>query len=221
MKLELSKVSLFEGIAEKDISALLQCLGAVEKTYKKGTAILKEGSTTEQLGVVLQGQILVQCTDVWGDTVVLGSAGEGAVFGEVYACCPEEALQSSVVAAEDTQVLLLNVNRILTICHHTCRYHTQLVRNLLTISARQNLDLSRRIFHTKPKTIRSRLLSYFAECAKRERSKVFELKYNRQQLADHLGVDRSAMCNELSKMQRDGLIRYGGRKIEINEQMER
>ncbi len=36
----------------------------------------------------------------------------------------------------------------------------------------------------------------------------FSIPFDRQQLADYLGVDRSALSNELSKMQKDGLISF-------------
>ena len=51
-------------------------------------------------------------------------------------------------------------------------------------------------------------MSYFSECAKHAGSNSFLIPYNRQQLADYLNVDRSTMCNELSKMQKDGMIEY-------------
>ena len=45
----------------------------------------------------------------------------------------------------------------------------------------------------------------------------FDIPYDRQQLADYLGVDRSAMSNELSKMQKDGLITYRKNEFTLNE----
>ena len=76
----------------------------------------------------------------------------------------------------------------------------------ISLSAQKNLNLSRKIFHTSPKTIRGRLLSYLSYQSMRSGSSSFTIPFNRQQLADYLNVDRSALSNELSKMQRDGLI---------------
>ena len=59
-------------------------------------------------------------------------------------------------------------------------------------------------------------MSYFSECAKQSGSQSFLISYNRQQLADYLNVDRSAMCNELSKMQKDGLIEYNKNQFLLN-----
>ena len=84
----------------------------------------------------------------------------------------------------------------------------KLIRNLLTLCAGKNLQLSRRMMHTSPKRIRKRLLSYFSECIKRNGSYTFDIPYNRQQLADYLSVERSAMSAELSKMRKDGIIDF-------------
>lgn len=211
--MDLTQTSLFSGISQADLSALLSCLAAVERRYSKGAVILAEGEPTQWMGLVLEGRAIISCADVWGKSSILGFAEPGAVFGEAYACVPGEALLISVCAAEETRVLFLNVGKLLTVCGNACPFHARLIRNLLTISAGKNLQLSRRIFHTTPKSIRGRLLSYFSECAKKSGSLTFKLPFNRQQLADYLGVDRSAMSSELSKMQRDGLIQVQGGTI--------
>lgn len=211
--MDLTQTSLFSGISQADLSNLLSCLAAVERRYSKGAVILAEGEPTQWMGLVLEGRAIISCADVWGKSSILGFAEPGAVFGEAYACVPGEALLISVCAAEETRVLFLNVGKLLTVCGNACPFHARLIRNLLSISAGKTLQLSRRIFHTTPKSIRGRLQSYFSECAKKSGSLTFTLPFNRQQLADYLGVDRSAMSSELSKMQRDGLIQVQGGTI--------
>ena len=219
MCIKLSQTPLFRGIEEQEITPLLGCLGAAEKNYMKGETILSEGETTEQMGVVLSGRVLIECRDVWGNNSILGSAGPGAVFGEAYACVPKEPLLISASAAEDTRVLFVSVGRMLSHCQGTCPYYTVLVSNLLTVCANRSLELSRRILHTTSKTIRGRLQSYFSQCVKQAGSFEFEVPFNRQQLADYLSVDRSAMCAELSKMQKDGLIRYEKNHFAVRPEM--
>ena len=173
-----------------------------------------------EIGVVLSGRVIIEMGDVWGNNSVLSSIGPGGVFAEVYACVPGEPLMVNVTAAEDTRALLLNIRRVLEPCANVCPRHVRLVRNLLTLCSEKNLQLSRRVLHTGPKSIRKRLLSYFSECIKRTGSYSFDIPYNRQQLADYLSVERSALSNELSLMQRDGLIRYEKNHFDVMEQIE-
>ena len=220
MQINLANTLLFRGMDPSDIEEMLGCLLAKECTYKKGEILLPEGSPTEQIGVVLIGRVIIELGDVWGNNSVLSSIGPGGIFAETYACIPGEPLMVNVTAAEDTEALLLNIRRVLEPCSKVCPYHVRLVRNLLALCAGKNLQLSRRVLHTGSKSIRKRLLSYFSECIKRTGSYSFDIPYNRQQLADYLSVERSALSNELSIMQRDGLIRYEKNHFDVMEQIE-
>ena len=83
------------------------------------------------------------------------------------------------------------------------------------ISAEKNLQLSRRSLHTSPKTIRGRLFSYFSQQVSAQGSSRITIPFDRQQLADYLNLDRSALSKELGKMKRDGLIAYHRNRFEI------
>ena len=76
------------------------------------------------------------------------------------------------------------------------------------ISAGKNIHLSRRSLHTSPKTIRGRLFSYFSQQVSAQGSNKIIIPFDRQQLADYLNLDRSALSKELGKMRDDGLIEY-------------
>lgn len=202
----LSETPLFRGAAPQEVGEMLSCLGGETRSYPKGAVILQAGEVTRAMGLLLSGRAAVESDDVWGNTSMLDHLGPGQVFGETYASLPEEPLMVSVVASEPVTVLWLDVGRLLRVCPHQCAHHHRLIANLLAISAHKNLNLSRRIFHTTPKTIRGRLLSFLSFQAQRKGNPAFDLPLSRQQLADYLNVDRSALSNELSKMQRDGLL---------------
>lgn len=213
--MNLSDIPLFRGIDRQEIESLLECLGAQTRDYHRGETILPEGRATESVGIVLDGMAMVSYDDVWGNTSILGNISPGSTFAEAYACMPGQPLPVSVTAAEDTSVLFLNMGRAAASCTGACPFHARLLQNLLSVCAEKNLRLSQKIQHTSSKTIRGRLMSYFSECARSHGRNSFRIPYNRQQLANYLGVDRSALCSELSKMQRDGLIAYDGNFVSL------
>ena len=213
--MELAKTALFRGCESEEVEAMLACLGAVRRAFAKGAQILRTGETVSSLGLVLSGRVRIESGDIWGNTTVLDQVGPGEVFAETYACTPGEPLMVDVVAAERSEILFLAISRVLQTCSPTCEHHHRLIQNLLSLSAQKNLNLSRKIFHTSPKTIRGRLLSYLSEQAIRSGSQRFTVPFNRQQLADYLNVDRSALSNELSKMQRDGLLKVDKNRFEL------
>lgn len=202
----LSKTLLFRGTTPQEVQSILECHQAEKKHYQKSDVIYHAGDSVTSLGMVLSGSVSIENDDLWGNKSILDRIGPGQVFAETYACVSGEALMVSVVAAEASDILFMNVSRLLRICPHACEHHGKLIRNLLTISAQKNLNLSRRIFHTSSKSIRGRLLSYLSFQAVRQGRRDFTIPFNRQQLADYLSVDRSALSNELGKMQREGLL---------------
>jgi len=202
----LSQTMLFRGIAPEEISGMLACLHAETKTFQKGHYIFRAGDTVTCVGLVLSGSVSIEHDDVWGNKSILDHVHPGQVFAETYACVPGAPLMISAVAFETTQLLLLDMGHVLHVCSNACDFHNKLVRNLLAIASQKNLSLSRRIFHTSSKSIRGRLLSYLSFQASQQGSRAFDIPFNRQQLADYLSVDRSALSNELSKMQKDGLL---------------
>ena len=205
-KEEIPDSPLFAGIHPEEKESILKCLSAVEKKYEKGDAVFLAGTAIRSMGFILSGSVDISRDDFWGNRQVLGHAGSGELFGEAYACMPGESLMVNVEAAEKCRILFLDIGKILNVCTPACSHHNRLIHNLFFISARKNLLLSRRIFHTTPKSIRGRLLSYLSAQSAAANSLDFTIPFNRQQLADYLNVDRSALSAELSKMQREGLL---------------
>lgn len=175
--------------------------------YRKGAVIFGTGSVVTDIGLVLSGSVRIEHTDLWGNKSILGIIPAGGVFAESYACLPDEPMMVDAAANENCDVLFINVPRLFTPCP-ACNSQNRLIQNLVMISAGKNLQLSRRSLHTSPKTIRERLFSYFSHQVSAQGSNKIVIPFDRQQLADYLNLDRSALSKELGKMRSDGMIEY-------------
>ncbi|NLV87326.1 MAG: Crp/Fnr family transcriptional regulator [Clostridiales bacterium] len=213
----LVKTELFRGISEDEAEAMIKCLQARHKSFNKGEFIYRAGDIADSMGLVISGGVNIENDDIWGNKSIINHAGRGQVFAETYACVPNQAMMVNVVAAEQTEVLFLNTEKMLKTCPSSCSFHARLIRNLLSVTALKNMHLSRRIFHTTPKTIRGKLLSYLSDQAMQQGKYKFTIPFDRQQLADYLGVDRSAMSNELGKMKREGLLDFTKNSFQLLE----
>lgn len=214
----LSNTNLFRGLREEEMRELLGCLRAHEKSYEKEEVIFRAGDSVTEIGLVEEGSVNIVVNFYWGGSHIFGHIEQGRIFAETYAAIPGKELLGDVVAAEKCKILFLNMDKLLTTCQNGCAFHNRIVHNLIRISAMKNLNLSTRMMHTAPKSIRERLLSYFSEMAMESGNARFTVPFSRQQLADYLGVDRSALSAELSKMQRDGLITYHKNDFTLNEE---
>ncbi|TQQ85081.1 Crp/Fnr family transcriptional regulator [Peptacetobacter hominis] len=204
----LNNSALFDGVSENDIISMLECLNAVSKKFKKDETIYRIGDFIESIGFVLSGSVSIERYDIWGNRKIIGKISPGDIFGESYACSSEDPLMVNIVSDCDTEILFMNVNRVMAVCSNSCRLHSRIVKNLLNILAHRNLDFTRKIEYLTQKTIREKVLLYLSYEDSKSDSEYFKIPFNRQQLADYLSVDRSALSAELSKMQKDGLIEF-------------
>ena len=198
--------SLFAQIRKEDALAMMHCLGAAGKHAAAGEFIFSEGDPSGTIGLVLEGSVRILRDMVDGNRTILSVAGEGELFAEAFACAGVPELPVSVQAVEDTELLLLDLSKMLTSCSNACAFHQMLIRNLLRIVAQNNLRMNQKLRILSHRTTRDKLLAYLGEQAKARHSRSFTIPFDRQGLADYLGVERSAMSAELGKLRKEGLL---------------
>lgn len=203
---QISKSPIFKGMNDHSISNALDALNATEKRYRKGSVIMRAGSTTDRMGFVLEGSVTIESNDIWGNRTILSHVGSGQFFAETYALLEDETMLVDVVANENCRILFLKIGSLNHLISLNNTWANTLIANLLSISARKNLHLSGRSFHTSPKTIRGRVMSYLNTISLQKGSNEFDIPFDRRQLADYLNLERTALSKELGKMQNDGII---------------
>lgn len=204
----LCRTQLFAGVTEEEITSMLSCLGARVRSYQKGSYVLQQGTEMKDILVLAEGSLHIQRDDYWGKRSILGQVAVGEMFGEAYVAPESGALINDVVAVEDSTVLFFDVRKMITTCSSACRFHTMVVQNLFFAISEKNRKLVQKLGHISKRTTREKLISYLSEEAKKEGSADFTIPFNRQQLADFLSVDRSAMSNELCKMRDEGILEF-------------
>ena len=204
----LKQTKLFAGVEEEDVFSMLSCLGARLRTYKKGEYVLRQGQNLSDILVLAEGGLHIQRDDYWGNRSILGHIGVGEIFGEAYASPESGALLNDVVAVENSSVFFFDVKRVITTCSSACRFHTLVVQNLFFAISEKNRSLVQKLDYLSRRTTREKLISYLSEEAKKQNSSYFTIPFNRQQMADFLSVDRSAMSNELCKMRDEGMLEF-------------
>ena len=204
----LKRTQLFSGVGEEEIGAMLNCLQAKLCTYKKGEYVLRQGEHLDNILVLTDGKLHIQRDDYWGNRSIINMVSVGEMFGEAYVAPESGTLMNDVLAVEDSAVIFFDVKRIITVCSASCRFHSMVVQNLFFAISEKNRKLVQKLTFMTKRTTREKLIAYLSEEAKRQNSSEFSIPFNRQQLADFLSVDRSAMSNELCKMRDEGLIEF-------------
>ena len=205
--------TLFEGITFSDFEKTLACLSPIKKKINKSEIILDICDKVDYIYIVLSGSVKVVKNDIDGKENVLTELSTSDIFGEVFACANVSNSPVTVLALEDSEILFLDYKRIITSCPSACSSHAKLIANMLKLLANKNLMLHQKIELVSKRTTRERLLLYFD--MHRGTAKKFTIQHSRENLASYLCVDRSAMSNELSKMQKEGIIKYSKNTFEI------
>lgn len=200
--------ALFRGIYPQDIDRVLYALNAVKRTYAKDDFVFVATDKVSSVGIVLSGRVQVVQEDYWGNRSILAFKEPGDMFGEAIALGDLNVVPVSVIATEHTEVLFIEAARLMRETSQTKRFRPVLVENLVHILANNNIMLSGKVSHVTKRTTREKLLSYLSSVAQAKGSNVFDIPFNRRELAQYLAVDRSAMSTELSKLQTDGFLEY-------------
>lgn len=204
----LRKSPLFKGV-EDNILSMLGCMSAKKVVFDKNEYIFTEGDATHTVGIALSGRILIIKDDFWGNRSILSEIVGGEMFGESFSYSdPSFTAPVSALAAEKSEVLLIDYAKLITTCSSNCFFHNQVIINLIGILTKKNIMLMHKITCVTKKTTREKLLFYLSAQAKRAKSNSFTISFNRQELADFLAVDRSAMSSELGRMRDEKLLEF-------------
>ncbi len=214
----LKRTKLFAGIGEEEIASMLNCLNVSVKNYSKKEYVFRQGEYIRDLLLLGEGRLIIQKEDYWGNLSILNEICVGEMFGEAYTAPDSGAILNDVVAAEDSTVLFFDIEKILSVCPSACPYHTRLVKSLFYTISEKNRKLVQKLGYMSQRTTREKLLSYLSDEAKKQNSNSLTISFNRQQMADFLSVDRSAMSNELCKMRDEGMLDFHKNEFTLYEE---
>jgi CRP-like cAMP-binding protein len=200
--------SLFDGLKIEEIEKLMACFRARSRKFEKDTYIFMENDETSAMGVVISGAVHVVRDDFWGNRTIIARIAAGDIFAESFACGKTGRLPFSVMAVERTEALFIHARKINAICAEACPFHTRVLNNMINELAVKNTTLIKKIQYITRRTTREKLISYLSERAREAGSPGFDIPFNREELAEFLSVDRSAMSAELGRMKTDGLLTF-------------
>ena len=212
---KLQNCSLFSDISRENIAHLLGCLGAKIRTFDNGQTIFSEGESADEIGIVISGGVRIIKIDYFGNRSILYEAHMNETFCEGFACSTLDELPASVIAEEETTVLLINASRVLKTCDAGCGFHHKLIYNLMKELANKTVLYHERIDVTARRTTKEKLMAYLHTEAKRKKSLSFDIPFDRQELADYLEVERSGLSSEIGKLVKKGVIKTKKNHFEI------
>lgn len=217
--MEISSLALFRGIPPEECGEMM-ALGCVRTAdFEKGAVLFRTGDVTGEFGVLLSGEVHVESDDLWGNRVILHSIPAGHAFAETYALCGVP-MMADVIAVQPSRVLFIRLAALLDETNSAQPWYPKLLCNLTLLFARKNLAWSGRVFCLSAKGIRSRVMMYLSAQAAQAGSTEFSIPFDRQQLADYLNVERSALSKELGRMRNEGILTFRKNHFQLHRTVE-
>ncbi|MGI6030225.1 MAG: Crp/Fnr family transcriptional regulator [Eubacteriales bacterium] len=198
---------IFRDITQEEFNEMTAsgCIRTSE--YEKDAFLFHMGDRTEEFGILLSGEIHIENIDLWGNRMILHNITAGQAFAETYAFCQVPVLVD-VVAVQNCQVLFVHIGTLLSPRNQARSWYSKLLYNLLVLSTDKNLAWANRMLCVSSKGIRAKVMTYLSSEAVRRGSMKFSIPFDRQQMADYLNVERSALSKELGRMQREGILTF-------------
>ena len=195
--------SPFEGLTKSQVNKLLDLLGVHIYTYSKHQEILPTIKNDNIIGIILEGSAQIVNIEYNGNEMVKEILIKDSVFGNNISATNSEYCE--IIAKEDTRVLVIDYNKLMNPTNLSHNYFNIFLSNLFDII---NIKL-------REKQIREKLLKYFEIENKKSSSKYIHLPFTFKDLADYIGVDRSAMFRELKHLKEDKIIEIHDKKITL------
>lgn len=202
----LKELELFKGLDTQGLQHVLGCLEGHVRSFEKKELIYNVGEPMPYAGLVMVGTVVVGLTHLDGNEHNVRPFCRGELFGESFACSPQRLATVQVTALQKSSVLFLKFSNLLENYATQCPYASRMTANLLLSATQSNLQLNEKINLLSLRHIRERILAYLRGCPSTQGR--VQLPFNRQEFADFLGVDRSALSRELAKMKGEGLLDY-------------
>ena len=204
---------LFCGITDEEIERMLKCFGGYVKKYEDGDMIIRQGETISKIYLILDGEVNIEKETYWGRRIIIQKLYANNNIGLSLVASKNVEANINALCVGHALILILNYDKCSTMCQNACMHHSVLISNLFKILSKENIELIEKIENISQKTIRDKLLTYLSNEGQKHKSNIFEIPFNRQELADYLNIDRSAMSFELSKLKSEGLINYKKNKF--------
>ena len=205
---------LFRNMEDAEILETLETTASHRRTYPKRTLVMRDGDLMSQVGVILSGNLHLFHIDANGNSNLMEELGAGEPIGLLNAIGGYR-LHISAEATKETEILFLNVSQLLRNNVLTAPVQIRFLQNLTLAVAQQAHRLTRKLEDSIRRSTRERLQDYLSDQFHKAGSRTFSIPLNRQDLADFLFVDRSAMSNELCKMRDEGLLKFEKSKFEL------
>ena len=181
------------------------------QTYAKNSIVHFEGDHCFKMELILSGKVVLVRIDESGNLLSIAEFYKDDILGGNLLFSKNPYYPMTTTTLEKTIILEIEKNLLFTLLSESPIF----LSAYLEFVADHTILLGDKIKHYVNKTIRECVLEFLEYESKHQKSNKIILNMTKQTLADKIGVQRTSLSRELSKMRNDGLIKYDRKSITI------
>jgi len=209
----LKQCILFKDMDHKDIERFIKNSNFTIKKYSKGGLVVQEESHCKELGILLNGLLEVQSLYPSGKSITLNRVEPSEIFGEAILFSKSSQFPSNIEAIEESAIMFIKKSDLincLSKCHH-------FMENFLELLSDRLLMLNKKLKMLTMENIRQKIGNFLIQEYKKQKSLQIKLFLSRQEMADHMGIERPSLSRVLSKMREEGIIEFNKESFLIKD----
>ena len=211
----IKRFPIFKNIDESDISALLRCFNAKIINIEKNTTFIKKDNRIVFLYIIISGLAIDIDYDDEGNMNIYNTFSDNDIVGLLSYSSGKKTYPRDIIAKTDIKALVVDAYRFINPCQNYCPRHVKTMSYTIDSLGRQSYKLTNRICELTSKTTREKFLLFLLNLSIRNKNKTVTIPYTHQELASYLGVERSSLSYEISKLKKEGYIDYDKRKYTL------
>lgn len=208
---KLENSELFNTVKKNNIFKIMENLKYLIVSYKKGEIIFQEEEICNSLGIIINGIIRIERIYPNGKSIVMSNFKEGDVFGEALLFSKIHRYPATVIAFSDCRVIYLTKKEVVKLFS----IENKIMENFMMLLSEKIIMLNNRIRSISLKSVRQKVVDYILHEYMNVKSKEFNLKYSKEEIAVYIGIPRPSLSRELIKLRDEGIIDFNRNKIII------
>lgn len=179
--------------------------------YPKGALIHIDGEECKNLEIILSGQITVERIDSSGNLLTISDFYRDDILGGNLLFSKQPFYPMTITAKTPARVLAIDKDTLFELLSD----NPEFLMTYLEFISDNAAILGNKIKQFIKKSIRESLMSYLEHESKRQGKNRIELDMTKKELAERIGVERTSLSRELSKMKKEGLITFDAHSITL------
>lgn len=190
---------------------LSYCVNVQKKSFANKEVIINSNLSKKQIGFIIYGQANIMKTDINGNTTILRDLKNNDIFSNLFFQNSEDEIY--IISNKSTEVLFIDYYSLLKNCSKNCPFHNNLVLSLYDLLINDNKKQNEKIELLSQKTVRDKILYFLKQ--RMNKDKIFKVTTSYKAIAEYISIDRSNFMRELSKLEKDNLIKRNKDTITI------